>query len=119
MSNHWGSNDDFYDSIANKYLFEKDMRRPNANAPERRSASRTHTELLRIIDFIRKESGFNTNAPDSRYQKARELFQELKSKLKFTKKVEENRILLKSASWELFQKYDYMQAVRTLKKMEV
>ena len=70
MSNHWGSNDDFYDSIANKYLFEKDMRRPNANAPERRSASRTHTELLekkvgliqmpRTLDIRKQESFFRS-----------------------------------------------------------
>ena len=119
MNNYWGPDDQFYDSISEKYLSDENAWQPREHLSDRRRASRTHTELLNIIDFIRKESGFNTNAPDSRYEKAKELFQELESKLKFTKKSKGNLILLKAASWELFQKYDYMEAMRTLKKMEV
>lgn len=106
----------FYDEVSGKYDYSR-TRRKSEKQDDHRGVYRVYNELIDIIDYIRKESGFNTNAPDSRYKKARDLVDELEDKINKTKDSEENQTLISELKWVLFQKFDYMEALYTLKRM--
>ena len=105
----------FYDEVSGKYDYSRTRKKSEKH--DYRGVYRVYNELIDILDYIRKESGFNTNAPDSRYNKARELVDELEGKIDKTKDPEENQALIGRLKWVLFQKLDHMEAMQTLKRM--
>jgi|10_taG_2_1085330.scaffolds.fasta_scaffold20181_1 hypothetical protein len=112
--------DSFYDSIANKYATDKDN---DPAMPKPRKYKRLASSVLRdlklVIEDIRDNSGFNTNAPDSMFARARELFEELKDRLRDKSAPTADLRFLDKANFALLDKLDYMEALEFLNKMEV
>ena len=112
--------DSFYDSVASKYDYTNNYGPADIGSHSNyRSVTRIHMELLGVIDCIRKESGFNINAPPSRFEKARKLFAELRDKIDRRLDSEENNEIISEAKWALFQKFDHMEAISILKRMKI
>ena len=108
---------DFFDDMAKKYDYESTP--PPSPYVTRGKFSRLHRELRVVLECITKESGFNTNAPPTRYKKARELFDELEENLGASRNSKYNAYILKRARWCLFQKFDHMEAREYLDKVLV
>jgi len=108
---------DFFDDIFKKYDYKPEPSYTSCGS--RGKFSRVHRELRVVLEYITKESGFNTNAPPSRYEKARELFDELEENLGASRDPEHNAYMLKRACWCLFQKFDHMEARECLEKVLV
>tara|TARA_R110000765_G_C18923142_1_gene606094 strand:+ start:787 stop:1131 length:345 start_codon:yes stop_codon:yes gene_type:complete len=108
---------DFFDDMTKKYDYKSIP--PRSPYGSRGKFSRVHRELRVVLECITKESGFNTNAPPTRYKKARELFDELEENLGASRDPEHNARMLKRARWCLFQKFDHMEARECLEEVLV
>ena len=74
--------DSFYNSVAKKYeTKDKEVDAPLMPAPRnyKRMATSIFRDLKSTVERIRDNSGFNTNAPDSMFTRAKELFEELRA----------------------------------------
>ena len=74
--------------------------------------------LLMILDRIVANTGFNTNAPEKLYEIAKKDFTNLQENAKVTKKPRITKELLKTSSWELFQKSDPSESRNMLEKLK-
>ena len=120
---------DFYDNIAEKYRVKNSNKRWNEQQEEaggfypfaayRREIRHSVNRLKRILKLIADNSGLNTNAPDSMYDEARKYMNLLKKKIKWTRHPEQNAELLKQARWSLFNKYDYMEALKLVERITI
>ena len=108
---------DFFDDIFKKYDYKPEPSYTSCGS--RGKFSRVHRELRVVLECIAKESGFNTNASPTRYEKARELFDELEENLGASRDSKYNGYILKRARWCLFQKFDHMEARECLAKVLV
>ena len=112
--------DSFYNSIAGKYITDKD-KDPCMPKPKKykRMASSIFRDLKSTVERIRDNSGFNTNAPDAMYSRAKELFEELRERLVDKAAPEADLRFLSKARYALLDKLDHMEALELLDKMEV
>tara|TARA_Y100000034_G_C6569540_1_gene246797 strand:- start:34 stop:438 length:405 start_codon:yes stop_codon:yes gene_type:complete len=117
---------DFCDTVTGKYHLDNSKRYNEqqteaggfyAFASFRREIKNIVARLKRILKAIAEHSGFNTNAPDAMYTEARKSMSLLKKKLKWTKHPEQNAELLKQAHWALFNRFDYMEALKLVEKI--
>jgi len=76
------------------------------------------SQLLSSVDEIIGQTGFNTNAPEELFDKARKRFTKLEKSVKVTKKPSVTNELLSLAKWELFQKLDPSESRRVLKRLK-
>jgi len=74
--------------------------------------------LLKILDKIVANTGFNTNAPEELYEIAKKDFTNLQENAKVTKKPSITKELLKLSSWELFQKSNPNESRNMLEKLK-
>ena len=110
-------NDDFYSNVYGKYHTPSGSwgRRPKKNY----RAKRIQEELLIILREIANKSGFNTNAPYGYYDKAKELMEELKKRLKHEENYDTLEYIIEKAEWVLINKLDYMEAMDFIKRIEL
>ena len=112
--------DSFYNSIASKYTTDKD-KDPSLPKPRKykRMASSIFRDLKSAVEAVKNNSGFNTNAPDSMYARAKELFEELRERLIDKSAPEAALRFLSKARYALLDKLDHMESLEFLDKMEV
>tara|TARA_R100000008_G_scaffold16934_1_gene8376 strand:- start:338 stop:706 length:369 start_codon:yes stop_codon:yes gene_type:complete len=116
--------DSFYNSVAKKYeTKDKEVDDPLMPTPRnyKRMATSIFRDLKSTVERIRDNSGFNTNAPDSMFTRAKELFEELRARLIDNDKntPEADLKFLSKARFALLDKLDHMESLEFLDKMEV
>tara|TARA_Y100000296_G_C5064200_1_gene201467 strand:+ start:247 stop:660 length:414 start_codon:yes stop_codon:yes gene_type:complete len=107
------------------FPYEKDDDKTDPTLPsfhQMNQANRTFIKdlgnLLMILDRIVANTGFNTNAPEKLYEVAKKAFTDLQKNAKVTKKPSITKELLKTSSWELFQKSDPNESRNILEKLK-
>ena len=106
--------DEFYDSIAEKYDHGNFW---IENKERSRKARAVCQEYIKIVEIISEKTGFNTSAPERFYVQAKELSKKLESKIKETRQPTANEEFLHQANWALFEKFDFVEAKKLLKRM--
>jgi len=74
--------------------------------------------LLKVINEIVEQTGFNTNAPEELFEKAKKSFTKLEKNVKVTKKPSVTKELLRLAQWELLQKSCPLEAYKVLQRLK-
>jgi len=131
MSNNKNPYFDFYDEVAEKYSVNINNRASSSaygyctsssQHYERYAAGRIKKRLLIHLKEIANRSGFNTNAPDSLYEEAKNIFEELENKI--SQAVNDdyqsyNKKVVDQAKWALFSKFDYMEAITHVERIRL
>ena len=107
---------DFYDHIAEKYETANKDDPAMPRKYKRRTASILR-DLIKSVEDIRDNIGFNTNAPDRMHAYSKNLFEELKEQLANKERPDDLRFLRK-AHFALFDKLDHMEALAFLARVE-
>ena len=85
----------------------------------KRGPKLTLEKVIRSVNEIKNNTGFNTNAPDSMFSYAKLLFGELREELVKIETSASNFKFFEIAEYSLFQKFDHMDALENLGRIEL